>query len=141
MVIWWFDGPKRFPESNLFIFGQLCEVLISEFDSIIELIEHEEQKGIKYFIWKKDFLELAIIEWIKPNSSLYHFHWHILNNINLWLVCCKGQLNLEWTYKVIISPKSQSKNLRISALPSNKLPGQKSLKKFLVGILEETMTS
>ena len=74
MVIWWFDGPKRFPESNLFIFGQLCEVLISEFDSIIELIEHEEQKGIKYFIWKKDFLELAIIEWIKPNSSLYHFH-------------------------------------------------------------------
>ena len=112
MVIWWFDGPKRFPESNLFIFGQLCEVLISEFDSIIELIEHEEQKGIKYFIWKKDFLELAIIEWIKPNSSLYHFHWHILNNINLWLVCCKGQLNLEWTYKVIISPKMPIKKFK-----------------------------
>ena len=37
-------------------------------------------------------------------------------------------------------PKCQPKILRISALPSNKLPGQKSLK-FLVGILGETMTS
>mgnify|MGYP006888782640 CR=1 FL=1 len=67
MVIWWFDGPKRFPESNLFILGQLWEVLISEFDSLIELIEHEEQKGIKCFTLKKDFLELVIIVWIKPN--------------------------------------------------------------------------
>ena len=36
--------------------------------------------------------------------------------------------------------KSQPKITGISALPSNKLPGQKSFK-FLVGILEETMTS
>ena len=37
-------------------------------------------------------------------------------------------------------PKCQPNILRISALPSNKLPGQKSLK-CLVGILGETMTS
>ena len=37
-------------------------------------------------------------------------------------------------------PKCQLKISRISALPSNKLPGQKSFK-FLVGILGETMTS
>ena len=37
-------------------------------------------------------------------------------------------------------PKCQPKFLRISALPSNKLPGQISLKN-LVGILGETMTS
>ena len=37
-------------------------------------------------------------------------------------------------------PKCQPKIWRISALPSNKLPGHKSLK-FLVGILGETMTS
>ena len=37
-------------------------------------------------------------------------------------------------------PKCQPKIWRISALPSNKLPGQKSFK-FLVGILGETMTS
>ena len=38
------------------------------------------------------------------------------------------------------SPKYQPKIWRISALPSNKRPGQKSFK-FLVGILGETMTS
>ena len=37
-------------------------------------------------------------------------------------------------------PKCQPKITKIIALPSNKLPGQKSLK-FLVGILGETMTS
>jgi hypothetical protein len=37
-------------------------------------------------------------------------------------------------------PKSQPKITKIFALPSNKLPRQKSLK-FLVGILEEMMTS
>ena len=37
-------------------------------------------------------------------------------------------------------PECQPKVLRISALPSNKLQGLKSLK-FLVGILGETMTS
>ena len=35
----------------------------------------------------------------------------------------KGQLNSEWIHEVIVSPKI----LKISALPSNKLPGQKSL--------------
>ena len=39
----------------------------------------------------------------------------------------KGQLNSEWIYEVINSPKSQPKIKEISALPSNKLPGQKSL--------------
>ena len=37
-------------------------------------------------------------------------------------------------------PKCQPKFLRISVLPSNELPGQKSLE-FSVGILGETMTS
>jgi hypothetical protein len=46
----------------------------------------------------------------------------------------KGQLD----YEVIVSPKIPI--ARISALLSNKLPGQKSLQ-FLVGILGETMTS
>ena len=49
----------------------------------------------------------------------------------------KVQLNSEWIYEVIVSPKMPT---RISALPSNKLPGQKS-EKFLLGILGETMTS
>ena len=51
-----------------------------------------------------------------------------------------GQLNSEWINKVIVSPKMPTKDLQISALPSNKLPGQKS-GKILVGILGETMTS
>ena len=53
----------------------------------------------------------------------------------------KGQLNSEWIYEyeVIVSPKMPTTKFQISALPSNKLPGQKS-GKFLVGILGETMT-
>ena len=30
--------------------------------------------------------------------------------------CSKGQLNLEWIYEVIVSPKMPTKILRISAL-------------------------
>ena len=52
----------------------------------------------------------------------------------------KGQLNSERIYEVIFSPKSQPKITEISALSSNKLPGQKSLG-FLVGIFGEKMTS
>ena len=53
----------------------------------------------------------------------------------------KGQLNSECIYEVIISPKMPTKNYitKISALPSNKLPGQKS-ENFLVGILGGTIT-
>ena len=40
----------------------------------------------------------------------------------------------------LLRPKSQPKITEISALPSIKLPGQKPFK-FLIGILEETMTS
>ena len=44
-------------------------------------------------------------------------------------VHAKGHLNSEWIYEVIVSdlPKSQPKLTDISALTSNKLPGQKSL--------------
>ena len=52
----------------------------------------------------------------------------------------KGQLSSELIYEVIVSPKMPTKNFKVSALPVNKLPGQKSLK-LLVGILGETMTS
>ena len=43
----------------------------------------------------------------------------------------KGQLNSEWIYEFMVSPKMQT---------FNKLPGQKAFK-FLVGILGETMIS
>ena len=51
----------------------------------------------------------------------------------------KGQLNSEWIYEVIVSPKMPTKNQGFLPYPLNKLPGQKSLK-YLVGILGETMT-
>ena len=73
-----------------------------------------------------------------------YFFWRVLIEGFLW-----GAL-LEITFvepflvvKLMRSsfhPKYQPKILRISALPSNKLPGQKSLK-FLVGILGEMMKS
>ena len=49
----------------------------------------------------------------------------------------KDQLNSEWIYEVIVSPKMPTKNVK-DFCPTL-LPGQKSLK-FLVGILGETMT-
>ena len=52
----------------------------------------------------------------------------------------KGQFNSEWIYEVLFLPKCQPKITKISALPSNKLSGQKS-SKCLVGILGKTMTS
>ena len=33
-------------------------------------------------------------------------------------ILIKGQLNSEWIFEVIVSPKMQTKNLRISALPN-----------------------
>ena len=54
----------------------------------------------------------------------------------------KGQLNSEWIYEVIISPKMPTKNFKYFC-PGSLLEGrvgQKSLK-FLVGILGEMMTS
>ena len=41
-------------------------------------------------------------------------------------VHCISQLNSDWIYEVIVSPKCQPKITKISALPSKKLPGQKS---------------
>ena len=52
----------------------------------------------------------------------------------------KGQLNSEWIYEVIISPKMPTKNLKDFCPGSLLLLWQKSFK-FLVGILGETMTS
>ena len=53
----------------------------------------------------------------------------------------KGQLNSEWIYDGIVSPKMPTKNFKNFFLtPYNKLPGQKSLK-LLVGILGEMMPS
>ena len=44
---------------------------------------------------------------------------------NLFFDAIKGQLNSEWIYEVIF-PESQPKFTKISDLPSNRLPGQKS---------------
>ena len=52
-------------------------------------------------------------------------------------ICTKGQLDSEWIFKVIVSPKVPTKNFS-DFCPS--LSGQKS-GKILVGILGETMTS
>ena len=58
-------------------------------------------------------------------------------------MCChawvhtKGQLNLEWIYEVIVSPKMPTKNFP-DFCPT--LSGQKS-GKILVGILGQMMTS
>ena len=37
---------------------------------------------------------------------------------NHGVVLAKGQLNSEWIYEVIFSPKMQTKNYKISALPN-----------------------
>ena len=37
----------------------------------------------------------------------------------------EGQLNSEWNYEAIVSPKIQAKNYKDFCLPSYKLPGQK----------------
>ena len=51
----------------------------------------------------------------------------------------KGQLNSEWIYEVIISPKMPTKHLK-DPYPLINFQGQKSFK-FFVGILVEMMTS
>ena len=44
-----------------------------------------------------------------------------LQFFSLVSLSCKGQLNSEWIYEVILFPKIPTKNYRDSALPSNKL--------------------
>ena len=81
---------------------------------------------IHYLSW--GFLRIT---WLKCALGFFH------QKIGLGF---KGQLNSEWIYEVIVSHKMPTKILRVSALPSNKPRGQKSLT-FLAGILGETMTS
>ena len=52
----------------------------------------------------------------------------------------KGQLNSEWIYEVIVSPKIPTKNLK-DFCPGSLLEWRAEFLKFLVGILGQTMTS
>ena len=94
-----------------------------------------------YKVRRHQFLILSLIHTIKfcpcLNPTITTMKIIIIFTIPSWH---KGQLSSEWIYEVIVSPKMPAKISQISALPSNKPPGQKS-EKFLVGILGETMTS
>ena len=79
----------------------------------------------------------------------FFFFWNCKRTCVIWSLTFevyygwvrKVQLNSEWSYEVIVSPKMPTKNLKdFCPIPSNKLPWQKPFK-FLVGILGETMTS
>ena len=58
----------------------------------------------------------------------------------LTLEAFKGQLNSEWIYEVIVSPKMPTKHYQ-DFCPESLLEGRTETFKFLVGILGEMMTS
>ena len=64
------------------------------------------------------------------------FHWKI--NQNKFIA--KGQLNSEWIYEVIVSPKMPTKNFS-DFWPGGLLEGRAEIWEILAGILGETMTS
>ena len=56
---------------------------------------------------------LSILEWLYGHKLLYlhSFRFHVLTIIlKMWIG--KGQLNSEWIYEFIISPKMQTKNYK-----------------------------
>ena len=79
------------------------------------------------------------MQWERPILVLSRAHvflYQAVQRVFVLVAPAKGQLNSEWIYEVIFSPKMPTKITKISALPSNKLPGQKSFKLKVVSVYE-----
>ena len=77
--------------------------------------------------WVIKYLAICVQDWL--------IDWHLDYTVS------KGQLNSEWIYDVIVSPKMPTKNFKDFCPGSFFRGGRAEIFKILVGILGETMTS
>ena len=87
-------------------------------------------------------IRLFLTYTLKRTSSLNFFEeiFYPARTCQKWPRLHKGQLNSEWIYEVIVSPKIPTKNYQ-DFCPGSLLEGRAEILVFLVGILGETMTS